>query len=76
MEYVPAPGLLQQAAVEAANVTQVDSLFARQLLADNATKRRVPNVEGYSVLTKLRNEFAAIWRAAAEPVKGNAALSR
>lgn len=62
--------------LQAQNVTQADSLFARQLLADDATKLRVPNVEGYSVLTKLRNEFAATWRATGGTAKGNVASAR
>jgi hypothetical protein len=43
------------------------STFASYLLTDDATKLRVPNVEGYTGLTKFRNEFAATWKAKASP---------
>lgn len=38
------------------------SRFVGYLLSDDAAKFRVPNVEGYTMLTKFRNEFAAPWR--------------
>ena len=35
--------------------------FARQLLTDDGAKLRVPNVAGYTLLIKFRNEFSAHW---------------
>jgi hypothetical protein len=51
------------------------SAFSKYVLSDDAAKLRVPNVEGYSLLTKFRNEFAANWSSSGTAERAQSANS-
>jgi hypothetical protein len=54
------------------NRDAVKTLFFRYLLSDDGMKFVVPNVQGYSSLTKLRNELAIKWKT--QPTRSAAAV--